>query len=640
MIINCKKLLDMSITLIQHSADVTKPIFGSSREGVEARNTKQSMFTAALKQGWQGVSYLLIQKGYPLVNAIHDAINENQFKYVVALLSKVSSYEQIRKPNDQGQNLFHSFAQRGGSCSAEICTEVVNELLRYKIDVKAVDNAGKTPLHYAAEAQFVYLMEKLVQNGCDPNHVDNSKHTAYSIYLTCHGITKDEIPMFKRLGFNFAVKFPAKVKDRMVEVNALIYLLVNGNRNKSLFRALLAEGITVNDTDDEGQTPLVYAIKENATELFNFFLTLPDTDVKQQDKFGKTPVHYVVSPLSYGSYENMEMLEALARAGFNLNEPDADGKAPMYYAYLQGSSRMIAKLKELGAEDTYSTDLKHRATSTSMEKDWPKEEVDYEADAEKFLEKAQEREKMMVEEEKEEPDPKAGISNQLEVVYDEKLGPYSLTMTKVDVKVGGYGENMFYVMQVLYARDRNVYILFTRWGRIGETGAFQQTPFGKKEDCIAEFCKIFKEKTGNLWEEKDDFKKVPQKYQLLKFERKVKHTDYLKPFNLEDPAIPATELDKETKTVIQGITSVKMYQKTFQSYNIDTRFLPLASLTKTLLLEAKQVLVDIADLLDELEGVTGASTAELDVIFSKKRENCLLILFMCSSQRCREFGKR
>lgn len=576
------------------------------------------MFTAALKQRWQGVSYLLIQKGYPLMNAIQDAINENQFKYVITLLSKVSDHEQIRKPNEQGQNLFHSFAQRGGSSSSELYIEIVDELLRYKIDVKAVDNAGKTPLHYAAESKFTYLMEKLVQNGCDPNHVDNSKHTAFSVYLTRHGINDHDIGLFKRLGFDFKMKFPAKIKDRKMEVNALIYLLANGNRNLPLFRTLVAEGINVNDTDDEGQTPIIYAIKENATKLFKFLLALPGTDIKQKDNFGKTPVHYVVNPLPYGSYENVKILEALAQAGFNLNEPDADGKPPMYYAFLQDSGRMVEKLKELGAEGARPMGLKRQATSVISEKDWPKEEVDYETDAEQFLEKAQEREKMIIEEEKEQPDPNAGISNQLEVVYDEKLGPYSLTMTKVDVKVGGYGEYLFYVMQVLHEKNRNVYILFTRWGRIGETGAFQQTPFGKKEECIAEFCKIFKDKSGNLWEEKDSFKKVPKKYQLLKFERRVKHTDYIKPFNLEDPKLPASELEKETKTVIQGITSVKMYKRTFQNYNIDTRFLPLASLTKTLLIEAKQVLVDIADLLDELEGVKATNTAALDVTFNQK----------------------
>ena len=603
----------MSITLIQQDAVVTNMIHGSTREGVGARNRKESMFTAALKQKWQGVSYLLIQKGYPLMNAIQDAINENQFKYVITLLSKVSDHEQIRQPNEQGQNLFHSFAQRGSGAPSEVYIEIIDELLKYKVDVKAIDKAGRTPLHYAAEKKFHYLMRKLIDNGCDPNHVDNSKHTAFSILLTRWGVTEQDLNTYKHLGLDFKVKFPTTIKERTQEVNALLYLLANGNRNLPIFKRLVDEGVSVNETDDDGYTPIIYAIKENATKLFKFLLALPGTDTKQKDKQGKTPVHHVVNPLPYGSYENTKILEALANAGFDLNEKDNDGKPPIYYAFLQDSGRMVDKLKELGAEGARPMNLKRQATSVIAEYDWPKEEVDYETDAEKFLEKAQEHEKMVIEEEKEKPDPNAGVSDQLEVVYDEKLGPYSLTMTKVDVKVGGYGEYLFYVMQVLHEKNRNCYILFTRWGRIGETGAYQQTPFGTKEECIAEFNKIFKDKSGNLWEDKDNFQKVPRKYQLLKFERRIKHTDYLKPFNLTDPALPLSDLEPATKILIQGITSIKMYKKTFNEYHIDTRFLPLASLTKPLLMEAKQVLSDISDLLDELERVKGTTTATMDV---------------------------
>jgi hypothetical protein len=31
-------------------------------------------------------------------------------------------------------------------------------------------------------------------------------------------------------------------------------------------------------------------------------------DVKSVDKAGKTPIHYVVNPIKYGSYENINIL--------------------------------------------------------------------------------------------------------------------------------------------------------------------------------------------------------------------------------------------------------------------------------------------------------------------------------------------
>lgn len=47
-----------------------------------------------------------------------------------------------------------------------------------------------------------------------------------------------------------------------------------------------------------------------------------------QDKSGKSVVHYVVSPLRYGSYENVALLNLLAREGFNVQLKDGEGKTP------------------------------------------------------------------------------------------------------------------------------------------------------------------------------------------------------------------------------------------------------------------------------------------------------------------------
>jgi predicted DNA-binding WGR domain protein len=43
-------------------------------------------------------------------------------------------------------------------------------------------------------------------------------------------------------------------------------------------------------------------------------------------------------------------------------------------------------------------------------------------------------------------------------------------LTKVNLKNGIYGEYVFYKMQLLYDTNRDLYVVFTRWGRIGETG--------------------------------------------------------------------------------------------------------------------------------------------------------------------------
>jgi len=55
-------------------------------------------------------------------------------------------------------------------------------------------------------------------------------------------------------------------------------------------------------------------------------------------------------------------------------------------------------------------------------------------------------------------------------------------------------------MQLLLNTLQNLPILWTRWGRVGETGQYQQTPFSTIESAAAEFEKIFKSKSGNSWQ--------------------------------------------------------------------------------------------------------------------------------------------
>jgi len=48
-------------------------------------------------------------------------------------------------------------------------------------------------------------------------------------------------------------------------------------------------------------------------------------DVNHVDKQGKNAVHYVVNPVEFGSYENVEILKILKEASFDLNHKDNEG---------------------------------------------------------------------------------------------------------------------------------------------------------------------------------------------------------------------------------------------------------------------------------------------------------------------------
>ena len=118
-------------------------------------------------------------------------------------------------------------------------------------------------------------------------------------------------------------------------------------------------------------------------------------------------------------------------------------------------------------------------------------------------------------------------------------------MAKVDIKKYLYGKFVFYHMQLLVNDKRKMYNLITRWGRFGDEGQYQNTPFGDINEAKREFMKVFKIKTGNKWEDVkldfNNFEKKEKKYRLLKFtDQKPEIYNIMHYFNKELPNIYIT----------------------------------------------------------------------------------------------------
>lgn len=552
------------------------------------------------------------------MSAIQDAMNEQKFNYVWTLIGKVSDDSVVKKTNEEGQNLFHTFAIKGKSAPSDLTKKIHKSFINRGIPFNIQDKNGRTPLHYAAKSGFIFLIQELLASGVNPNVQDKKGFTAFSIQLTEGSINEHTIQPYIQHKANLSLRFNIKVKtddgnEEDFETGPLVYLASKGSKNYELYKLLINHGVSVNEADEEGRTALMHAIRGNKKKLVKFFLNFAETDKNQKDNDGKTPVHHVICPMDLVSYENTEILELVAQS-FDINKPDASGKAPVYYAHLQDSGTMLAKLHELGAKDDKpNITVRRAATSVVADVAWA-EEIDYEDDAETFLKQAREIEKEIIKEEKKvEPDQYVENRDIYEVVIDPKLGAYDLYMTKVDIQAGQYGGNKFYRMQVVRQTNRDVYVLFNRWGRIGESGQYQTTPQPTKEKAIEEFCKIFKSKSGNDWENKDNFKKQTGKYQLLNFTNKSNAKEYIVPFDLKNPNVPKPKLEKELRKIVEDITNMKMYQASMRSFHIDQDFLPLANLTKEILNEAQQILFEIKECQEEEEAIRKLDSTKQDL---------------------------
>ncbi|KAI8068747.1 ankyrin repeat-containing domain protein [Gongronella butleri] len=102
------------------------------------------------------------------------------------------------------------------------------------------------------------------------------------------------------------------------------------------------------------------------------------------------------------------------------------------------------------------------------------------------------------------------------VMDDELKRPFDIMLMRVDVSIYGYNStSLFYKLSVIYDKLLEVYVLWTRWGELGQEGMHQKTPYLSEDEAVREFQAIFRAKSGNAWRDVDNFTNQPGKYQRV-----------------------------------------------------------------------------------------------------------------------------
>jgi hypothetical protein len=327
------------------------------------------------------------------------------------------------------------------------------------------------------------------------------------------------------------------------EMNLSIY---TGSPIAKFFLNFISLGCDINQKDSNGRDILFYCIIENNFELIKFLFLNLETHIKLDsiDKDKKGLIHYVINPFyesnnnnnignnhtnnANASFENTLLLKYLISKGIKYDLFDIYGKSPIDYALERKSKVLINCFEELNLITKNEIENKRKAILNKEKYLLNKfernniNEIDYHKDAEILIKENIQNGKNIIKREII-PDPIGRFDNkknkvikelQIKKVINNEINTddinmniqkeeyYDITLTKVNIGNGLYGQYMFYKMQIIHDIDRNVYILWNRWGRIPEEGAYQRTPFISLIDAKNEFKKIFKSKTGNEWENK------------------------------------------------------------------------------------------------------------------------------------------
>jgi len=608
--------------------------------GKTISENEESMFRIGIKKGWQGLLYLLLDKNYDYMRGMEDALSEKKFYLLLKLLKKTAKDEVVQRFNDKKQNLFHILAMHSQNMDYTILNEIYTQFSKRGVKHSAVDIFGRTALHYAVDYDNESMVSLLLNEKYDPNLKDLKGDNALTLSIKGSKITN--VNVLFRSSFNSIMNSGGNInvlyhepyyekenkslteKEYMTTpiIHCCRYILgqdyeVDFKNSESLFVKLFQYCADASIPDSNKCDIFIYLAKENATRLLELAVHHVRNHSKNQaDLKQKTALHYAVSQYELGSYQNENLVDMLLGSSFDYTIKDSKGFTPLDYAVSQPNGKLAKIFKKRGIDTTKATKVPIINRVQSLV-DW-KINFDCSKDAEEYLKKIQEAIQKEQKEQKAEVDNIGNQGEPLEVVYDDKNEPYETYMTKVDLKNGTYGEYLFYRMQLIRNTNRDVYMVYTRWGRIGETGAFQKTPLGSKEEAAKEFEKIYKSKSGNEWSERHNFAKQKHKYVPTKLKKKgIGYKQLLRAFNYKEIK-EKTSLPKDIQKLMKLIVDVSIYEKALTRYGIDSSTFMGMKLDKEALLECQKILEELKGIAETISSErTKGLTANLELLEEK-----------------------
>lgn len=464
--------------------------------------------------------------------ALHYAAKTGNIHLMDFLLHNKSDVNQV---NDEGETPLLYAMKRSKLLSQKKAIEVLKYLMtKPGFDIHATDKSGMNILTAFLDrfvnkmstktAHFVWI-EKLLKKGVDPNGMFAS-------------MARTDLFANKALAdSSTTTKMPALVR--------MVYAPSAFARYHSI-ALLLQYGAKITSVDENGNSLLMHLVAKNLTREVKLALGLvkrvPNPTASQEKKIfkslhitaadvknalaqtndaGQTALHFAVKPFEFESYENVELVKLLVDAGASIRAKDAAGHSVLDYTRGQSSRFIFRFLKQ--QYPTVVTQSEEAFFGNASEDEHMFDTVpDYSTDAREYLLECERNGKIQ----RKRVDPQVNENcdvGKVKRVYSKidsageliKGEEYDALLTKVDVKNGRFGLNVFYRLQLVQDEIQGIFIVFTNWGRIGETGKFQNTPFHSSSDAVAEFKKIFRSKTGNQWDERDSFTKQSKKYNLV-----------------------------------------------------------------------------------------------------------------------------
>ncbi|KAJ9595723.1 hypothetical protein L9F63_013086 [Diploptera punctata] len=187
-------------------------------------------------------------------------------------------------------------------------------------------------------------------------------------------------------------------------------------------------------------------------------------------------------------------------------------------------------------------------------------------------------------------DPDSGMDD-VAHVYGRGDDIYNVVLGMTEIQSG---KNSFYKLQVLESDHGNRYWVFRSWGRIGTTiGGNKLENMDTAISAIQHFRRLYEDKTGNMWEDRKNFQKVPGRFFPVDLDY-GQSEDTLP--TAGDESVSCT-LPESVQKLVQLIFDVEIMKKVMMEFELDLQKMPLGKLSKKQIQQAYEVLTDLQELI-------------------------------------------
>ena len=244
--------------------------------------------------------------------------------------AEIFSKESMEQTNNEGKAAIHYAAEKG---NISMLKAMIEKGVNVNLTEDEPAESGVTPLHEACRIGCADAVRLLMEAGADDTMQNLAGETPAHFVLTK-----------KKYGNDLDSSQRAAVLNELKNVDIArgdgrtpLMLLAEISDTKELLSLLIAKGVNVNHTDNEGQTLMMLDTdKDTVKELLR-----AGANINMADNNGNTVLHYVLKD------GNIETARYLIKKGADYNHLNNQGETPAQIAVEKGFDTVLELMTDI-----------------------------------------------------------------------------------------------------------------------------------------------------------------------------------------------------------------------------------------------------------------------------------------------------